>query len=75
MASEKLTDHILLFEAANFRGSPKQFSELNKKLKKNFKDYGNPQFNKKLIDTFRKVTNNPNQCGYGHVLGNEYYPY
>ncbi len=38
MASQKLTDHILIFEAANFRGLPKEFSPIASKLRENFRD-------------------------------------
>lgn len=36
MASKKVSDQILLFEAANFKGTPKQFGVLASKIKESF---------------------------------------
>ena len=39
MASKKVSDQILLFEAANFKGTPKQFATLASRIKKSFPKY------------------------------------
>jgi hypothetical protein len=69
MASKKVNDQILLFEAANFKGTPKQFGTLASKLKESF-----PNFDGKiggLIDKAPLMKNHvPNHVYHGMDFSN-----
>jgi len=58
MASKKVSDQILLFEAANFKGTPKQFARLANQIRETF-----PNYQDEISDLAAKIPLNKNRGG------------